>query len=110
MGNDILDIILDKENKENIVLEDSNGKLLEFEQIAVIILGEEDKKLYVILRPVDKIEEINEGEAIVFRVDSYGDGHALIIEENEETVREVFKQYYKLLEEAGLDISGIAGL
>lgn len=111
MEKDILDIILDKENKENIVLRDENGEEFSFEQIAVIVYGEKDeKKLYVILLPLDEIEGINEGEAIVFRVDELGDGHALAVEENEDVARGVFKEYYKLLEESGVDTSDLPKL
>lgn len=111
MGKDILDIILDKENKENLVLQDENGKEMTFEQVAVIVYGEnDDKKLYVILLPLDEFEGINEGEGIVFRVDELGDGHALIIEEDENTAIGVFKEYYKLLAESGVDISDLPKL
>lgn len=108
---DILDIILDEDNKENIVLQDENGKECSFEQVAVIVYGEKDeKKLYAILLPLDEIEEINEGEGIVFRVDKFGDGHALIIEDDKDVVIGVFKEYYKLLEESGVDISDLPKL
>lgn len=108
MEQDILDIILDENNKENIVFEDADGKKLTFEQVAVIPYGEnEDKKIYVILHPLDKIEGINDGEAIAFRVDEYGDGHVLVLEESFETSSAVFRLYYQQLEKSGIDISNL---
>ncbi len=91
---DIYDVLLDEENKDPIVLVDGNGRKTAFEQIAVIPYNE---KLYCILKPVDKIENVADDEAIVFFVDEKGDENVLEVETDEITAMEVFEQYYDLL-------------
>lgn len=62
----------------------------------------------MILHPLDKIEGINDGEAIAFRGgDDYGDGHVLVLEESFETSSAVFRLYYQQLEKSGDDISSL---
>ena len=46
---DILDVLLDENNKEPIVLVDGEGKKLSFEQIAVIPYND---KVYCVLKPI----------------------------------------------------------
>ena len=99
---DLLDVLLDQDNKEPIVLMDENGKQMTFEQVAVITYEvRKDKRLYCVLKPLDKIEGIGEDEAIVFLVDTDDQGNSIIkIEEDEEIAIAVFDKYYDLLEEA----------
>ncbi len=99
---DILDVLLDQDNKDPIVLVDENGKQLTFEQVAVIPYEvRKEKRLYCVLKPLDKIEGIADDEAIVFVVDQDKDGNSIIkIEEDEEVAIAVFDKYYDLLEEA----------
>ncbi len=102
---DLLDVLLDQENKEPIVLMDENGKQITFEQVAVIPFEvKKEKRLYCVLKPLDKIEGIGEDEAIVFLVDTDDEGNSIIkIEEDEEVAIAVFDKYYDLLEEARKD-------
>lgn len=58
----------------------------------------------MILHPLDKIEGINDGKAIAFRWDDYGDRHVLVPEESFETSSAVFRLYYQQLEKSGDDI------
>ena len=99
---DILDVLLDQDNKEPIVLMDEKGKQLTFEQVAVIPYEvRKEKRLYAVLKPLDKIEGIGEDEAIVFFIDEDEDGNSIIkVEEDEEVAIAVFDKYYDLLEEA----------
>ena len=99
---DLLDVLLDQDNKEPIVLMDENGKQMTFEQVAVIPYEvRKEKRLYCVLKPLDKIEGIADDEAIVFLVDTDDDGNSIIrIEEDEEVAIAVFDKYYDLLEEA----------
>lgn len=99
---DILDVLLDQDNKEPIVLVDEAGKQLTFEQVAVIPYEvRKEKRLYCVLKPLDKIEGIGDDEAIVFVVDQDKDGNSVIkVEEDEEVAIAVFDKYYDLLEEA----------
>lgn len=99
---DLLDVLLDQDNKEPIVLMDESGKQLTFEQVAVIPYEvRKEKRLYCVLKPLDKIEGIADDEAIVFLVDTDDEGNSIIrIEEDEEVAIAVFDKYYDLLEEA----------
>ena len=99
---DLLDVLLDQENKDPIVLMDETGKQLTFEQVAVIPYEvRKEKRLYCVLKPLDKIEGIADDEAIVFLVDTDDAGNSIIrIEEDEEVAIAVFDKYYDLLEEA----------
>lgn len=99
---DLLDILLDKENCEPIPLQDENGKIINFEQVAIIPynIERQDRILYVVLKPLDKIEGIEEDEAVVFKVDTDKYGNTVLkLEEEEGRAIEVFEKYYDLLEE-----------
>ena len=93
----ILDILLDEDNKDPIVLIDNTGRRLTFEQIAVIPYNE---KIYCVLKPVDKIENVQDDEAIVFFVDEQeGKEPVLMVETDEKTAINVFDEYYNRLDE-----------
>ena len=88
---DILDVLLDQDNKEPIVLVDEAGKQLTFEQVAVIPYEvRKEKRLYAVLKPIDKIEGIGDDEAIVFVVDQDKDGNTVLKIEEDEDVQNVF--------------------
>ena len=107
---DLLDVLLDQDNKEPIVLMDENGKQMTFEQVAVIPYEvRKEKRLYCVLKPLDKIEGIADDEAIVFLVDTDDAGNSVIrIEEDEEVAINVFDKYYDLLEEAQKEAAATA--
>lgn len=93
----IVDILLDEENKDPIVLQDDTGKKITFEQIAIIPY---DDKLYCVLKPVDKIENVQDDEAIVFFVnEEEGKEPVLMVETDEAKAIAVFDEYYNLLDE-----------
>lgn len=92
----ILDVLLDEDNKDPIILLDANGRRLTFEQIAVIPYND---KLYCVLKPVDKLENIADDEAIVFYVDETKKEPVLMVETDEKVAIEVFDEYYNLLDE-----------
>ncbi len=91
-----VEAILDKNNTENIFLYDAEGKKIEFEQIAVLVVRE---KLCVLLKPVTKLTYMAENEALVFLIDKKGDEENLYIAEDNELIDEAFEQYYKKLTE-----------
>lgn len=99
---DLLDVLLDSENRDPIILMDEKGKQLTFEQVAVIPHEvRKENRLYAVLKPLDKIEGIGEDEAIVFLVDTDDNGNSVVrVEEDEEIAIAVFDKYYDLLEEA----------
>lgn len=97
MKQTIVDVLLDEENKEPIVLIDGSGKKLSFEQIAVIPFND---KLYCVLKPIDKLDNVADDEAIVFYVqEEEGKEPVLMVETDEKVAIDVFEEYYNLLDE-----------
>ena len=94
----IIDILLDAENRDPIMLTNEDGQTVAFKQVAVIPYKQ---TLYCILKPLDKIDGIADDEAVVFFVDDIEDDPVLKAETDEETAIEVFNIYYDLLEENG---------
>ena len=93
-----IEALLDPENAENIVLYDENDKPVEFEQIALIPLN---NSLYTILKPVEKMDEIADDEAVVFElVEDEDAGDILNIVMEEEIVNQVFDEYKKIIEQS----------
>lgn len=91
----LLDILMDENDTDNIVLYNENGEAEEFEQIAVIPMGEE---LYCILRPVNGEKyQMAADEAVVFRWDD--EIEALSVETDLETAQKVFEEFYKMCDE-----------
>lgn len=98
--NDLLDILLDKDNHDPIVLMDEKGRPISFEQVAIIPMHDV-KLLYVVLKPLDKIDGIADDEAVVFLLDQDKNGNTILrVEEDELVAIEVFNKYYDLLEAA----------
>lgn len=97
---DLLEVLLDEDNREPIILMDEKGRMIEFEQVAVVP-DHENEQLHVVLKPITEIEGIGDDEAIVFLVDFDEENNAVLrIEECEEVAIKVFEKYYELLEEA----------
>ena len=99
---DILDVLLDKDNRDPITLVDTSGRTIDFEQIAVIPFETRrgNRNLYCVLKPLDPIEGVADDEAIVFRVDWNEEGVSVIrVEEDKEIAVSVFPRYSELMEE-----------
>lgn len=98
---DLLDVLLDPRNTDPVILEDEDGKRYAFEQVAIIpYTANDEKNLYAVLKPIDKIEGVADDEAIVFRVNVYDDGSSdMSLEEDEDIAVAVYREYIKLLEE-----------
>lgn len=95
---DLIDLILDENNTDPITLYDEEERAVKFEQVAVI---PENDNLYVILKPLDELEGVEDDEAIVFKVDFDEDGNTLlVIEQDVSTAEKVFNSYHKLLDES----------
>lgn len=93
----LLDVLLDESNDKPITLYDADDKAVKFDQVAIIPI---DENLYVILKPIDEMEGVEDDEAIVFAVLEDEDGDvSLEVETDEELAIKVFEEYYKLLDE-----------
>ncbi len=102
MERSAVEMILDEECNENIVLYDEDDNAIEFEQICVIpqVIGEDNVVIYVMLHPVSGVEDIEEDDALVFRIDDMDDEPMLILEDDQNVIDWVFSEYYALLENA----------
>ena len=96
-----IELLLDENNTDNLKLYDENNKETEFEQVAVIPLN---GKIYAILKPVTKIVGVNDDEALVFVIEEIDDEDCLVIVDDEKVADDVFKEYYDLLKEEGINV------
>ena len=91
-----IEALLDPQNTENIKLYDENDNETEFEQIALIPLN---NSVYAILKPVDKMDGVDDDQAIVFElVEDEENGDTLNVVMEEEVVNLVFDEYKKMIE------------
>ena len=93
---DPINQILDENNLENIIMFDDENKPIEFEQVAVIPL-ENDELLYAILIPITPMQGVNEGEGVVFSIDE--SKHDIQVVNDEKRIDEVLTVYQKLIED-----------
>ena len=93
-----IDRLFDDDNIENIILVDQDGGRAEFEQVALITLG---NKRYAILAPLAPIlgVELEGDEAVVFGIDEDDGEVSFSLVTDEQTIEEVFEIYDKLWEE-----------
>ena len=92
----LIEILLDENNTDDIVLYNLQGKATKFAQIAIIPLRED---LYAILRPLDKIEGVEEDEAFVFKINEEDEDNPIEMCVDMKIANKVFDEYYKLLDE-----------
>lgn len=79
-----------KETNNIVTLNGENGKKLNFYIDAEL---EYDGYKYQILRPVDKFEDLDPDQAIVFRIEETNDGEEYFIEENDDIISEIEEIY-----------------
>ena len=87
------------EDEDDIItLVTADGKELDFVEIAGIAYR---GNFYAILQPVELLEGMNEGEALVFKVGTNKDGtDSFDIELDEAIIKAVYKEYEKLYDDA----------
>ena len=83
------------EEKQIMAFRDEEGNKVEFEVVAKIYLGENNKKEYIVLSPVEGNGD--EADDFVFRVDKVNDSVEYNLVEDDEEFRLVKKEYKKLL-------------
>ena len=93
-----IDMLFDENNNDPIVLYNESNEAVEFEQIALIPY---EGVVYAILRPISGME-IAEDEALVFAIREEDGEEVLLVEDKDEIIDAVFKQYYEMLAEAGI--------
>lgn len=93
----VFERLFDPEDESDIVLYDENEKPIKFEQIAVIPVKEE---VYAILRPLEKMEGLEEDQGLVFLLDETEEGEEILtIVDDDEIIDLVFDEYEKLFDE-----------
>lgn len=93
---DPINQILDEKNVENIIMYDEDNNPIEFEQIALIPV-DNDELLYAILIPITPMQGVNEGEGVVFSIDE--NAHDIQVVNDEKKIDEVLTVYQKLIDE-----------
>lgn len=101
---DLLDRILDPNDNDPIVLLDEYGREMRFENVAAIPHVKNGKKeLYVLLKPLDKIQGIKDDEVVVFITDTDDNGNTVVrVEEDVDDAIAVYDEYIKLLKAHGV--------
>ena len=79
-----------------VVMYDEQNNPIEFEQIAVIPL-ENDNNLYAILLPITPMEGVGEGEGVLFAINEEMDSMEIV--RDDEIINKVLTIYEKLIEE-----------
>ena len=99
MNNEIsvVDMLLDPDNESPVTLINEKEELIELDQIAVIPIKD---RLYAILKPITKIEGVEDDEALVFHIDVEEDTVEIV--NNVKLIDKVFEYYYALLKKEGL--------
>lgn len=102
-GKELIDMLLDPENEEPLFLFDEDGREYECDQVAIVPVEDE---VYVIVKPIDEIEGVADDEAFVCHLivpNDNEDEAMLVLETDEEIAMKAFEEYYKLLDEAGIE-------
>lgn len=97
-----IDCLFDEDNTDPIALFNEKGEKVEFEQIALIPLEDDDDKIYAILKPIEAMEGVGEDEALVFEVVESEDDEEeeyLNLVSDIDIIDKVFDVYNKLMDE-----------
>lgn len=93
----VFEQLFDPDDASNVVLYDENEQPVEFEQIAIIPIKEE---VYAVLRPVKKMEGLEDDQAIVFLLDETNEGEEVLsVVDDDETIDLVFEEYERIFNE-----------
>ena len=93
----VVDMLLDPDNEAPVTLVNEKWDLIKLDQIAVSPIKD---KLYAILKPITKIDGVEEDEALVFYIDVEEDSVEIV--NNIKLIDKVFEHYYALLRKEGL--------
>ena len=98
----LFDQILDENNAEPITIYNENNEPLEFDQVFVypVVENDEIQRLFVILKPLDpKKIGLPEDEGLVFEYVDTDEGETLVLETDENKINEVFDCYDRIYAE-----------
>lgn len=86
------EMLLDENNNENVIFYDEDGNKMEFEQIALIPLNDEN---YVILHPVNM--GYGDDDVICYSLFYEGNNYELLEVEDDDLLDEIYHEYKMLL-------------
>jgi hypothetical protein len=86
------EMLLDENNNENIVFTLEDGSKMEFEQVALINLNEEN---FALLHPLSK--DFSDDDVIAFSISTNNNDFELLEVEDDELLDEIYNEYKKLL-------------
>ena len=89
-----VDRLFDESNDDKIYVKDTDGREIEFEQVAVVDFEE---NYYAVLKPTSALEGVGEDEFLVFLIDEEKD--CLVYEEDERVIDGVSEEFEAMLEE-----------
>ena len=90
----LIDMLLDPDNESPIELQNGDGTIVKFDQIAVIPY---ENELYAILKPITYVEGVGDDEALVFKL--FIEEDSLEIVNDFDLCDAVFDVYYDLLKQ-----------
>ncbi|MBE5749075.1 MAG: DUF1292 domain-containing protein [Clostridiales bacterium] len=97
-NNELLDEEVDF-GEDIIQLINEDGETVDFYHVATI---EFEDKWYVFFEPAEDLADIDEGEVVVFRLETAEDGEDLFVPiEDDDELNRVFDEYNRLIEEEG---------
>lgn len=83
-------------SNEIIELLDEDGKSVRFEHLMTV---EYEGDPYVLLVPIDEVEDLDEDEVIILRIETGADGEdAYVGIEDEELLEKIFERYLEIAE------------
>ena len=94
MSEKYVDRLFDESNDDKIYVKDTDGREIEFEQVAVVDFEE---NYYAVLKPTSALEGVAEDEFLIFLIDE--DKDCLVYEEDERVIDGVEAMLEELDEE-----------
>lgn len=89
------------ESGNNIIeLVDENEKTVRFEHLMTV---EYEGDAYVLLSPIDEIEDVEDDEVVILKIEEGEDDDTYVGVEDEELLEKVFERYLEIVEEDGED-------
>ena len=96
-----IDAILDAKNNDPVTLYSAESdEPIEFEQVALIPL---DEKVYVILKPLDDLEDVDEDQGVAFEIIEDDEEFFLNLIEDASLIQKIFDEYLRLSDEQSGD-------
>lgn len=83
------------ENTNIVELVDENEKTVRFEHLMTV---EYEGEAYVLLSPIDEIEDISEDEVVILKIEEGEEDDTYVGVEDEELLEKVFERYLEIAE------------